>query len=360
MRYFLFLIFFLLPLAALHAQEKPLSQAEYVRLLYTLDQNPSKADDVADALRRRGIAFIVTDGLRSLTRTKSRNNAEIRQALDEAERRRKDPIAARRPDEAEAAKLLEQTRANTLAAVDQMPDFVVKQQIQRSAAYAETNNFRNLDHLVVAVSYRATGEEEYKVLSLNGIQRESTEARRSYEEVGGTSSTGEFVTVLATIFKPENETKFTLVDTDLLRGQRSIMFDFEIARDKARQQIRAGGQVTETTITGMKGRIWVGVEFARVLRIESRATEIPADFPITAAKRTIDYDWTEINNQRYLLPSLSEVRLTFRNRSNLFESRNLIRFRNYQKFGTEVKISEDDEEPLEEESIEQPPKDQPE
>jgi hypothetical protein len=37
------------------------------------------------------------------------------------------------------------------------------------------------------------------------------------------------------------------------------------------------------------------------------------------------------------------VRLTSRYRSELFESRNQIRFRNYNKYGTEVKVLDDEE-----------------
>ena len=227
-----------------------------------------------------------------------------------------------------------------------MPDFVVKQQIQRSAAYAGTNNFRNLDRLVVAVSYRSTGQEDYRVLSLNGIVQPAAESKQSYEEVGGTSSTGEFVTMLATIFKPESETEFHVVDTDVIRGRKAVVFDFIIARDKARQRITATGYSTDTTATGMKGRIWIDRADNRVLRVESEATEIPDAFPIRTAKRMIDYDWTQIADDKYLLPSISDVRLTFREKSNVFETRNLIRFKEYQKYGSDVIILEDDSEPI--------------
>lgn len=332
-----------------HAQEKPLTQAEYVKLLYGLEKNPAVKMTVVEALRRRGISFVLTDGLRSLTRSKGRNDEELKRALEEAERRRLNPNAPKPPSEAEAKRILEQTRTKTLAAVEEMPDFVVKQQIQRSAAYAGTNNFRNLDRLVVAVSYRSTGEEQYKVLTVNGAIQNNPESKRSYEEVGGTSSTGEFVTMLATIFKPESTTKFEVVDTDVIRGRKAVMFDFTVERDKAKQQITATGAITSSTVTGIKGRIWIDRDEFRVLRVDSEATEIPESFPIRSAKRLIDYDWTTISEEKYLLPLVSDVRLTFREKSKVFESRNLIRFRDYQKFGTDVIVVAEDEEPAPEE-----------
>lgn len=329
--------------------EKPLTQAEYVKMLYDLQKNPNAKQDLIDAIRKRGIAFELTSGLRSLTTSKSKNDAEIKRTLEEAERRRVNPSAAKLPSEKEAAEAIEKTRKNTLEAVEEMPDFVVKQEIQRSAAFAGTNNFRNLDKLVVAVSYRSTGQEEYKVLSINGVLQNNPQAKQSYSETGGTSSTGEFVTVLATIFKPENETKFTLVDTDLIREYRALVYEFSIDRDKAKQQITFFGYIGDSTITGMTGKIWIDREANRVLRIESDATEIPPDFAVRSAKRTIDYDWVSISDQKYLLPLLSDVRLTARQRNDLYETRNLIRFKDYQKYGTEVIILDDDAEPVPEE-----------
>jgi hypothetical protein len=329
-------------------QVRPITQAEYVKMLYALQKDPGGKADIVDALRKRGIDFVLTDGVRSLTRSKGANDEELKRALEEAARRRENPAAAKPPTPAESTQIIAKTRSNTLAAVEEMPDFVVKQQIQRSAAYAGTNNFRNLDRLVVAVSYKSSGEESYKVLSNNGVLQTNNQAKGSYEEVGGTSSTGEFVTMLATIFKPESETRFEAVDTDLLRGRRAVVFDFSVTRDKAKQVITATGYLTDSTVTGMKGRMWVDRDDFRVLRVESEATEIPESFPIRTAKRVIDYEWTTISEEKYLLPLVSDVRLTFRENSKVFETRNLIRFKDYQKYGTDVQIVEEDNAPPEE------------
>ena len=67
---------------------KPLTQAEYVKLLYDVQRNPGKKDELVEAIRRRGIVFQLTDGLRSLTRSKGKNDSELQRTLEEAERRR--------------------------------------------------------------------------------------------------------------------------------------------------------------------------------------------------------------------------------------------------------------------------------
>lgn len=328
-------------------QQESLTQSEYVKMLYALEKNAAGKEDLIEAIRKRGIDFELTDGLRGLTRTKSKNDSELQRTLEEASRRRQNPAAAKLPTEQEKIVILDKTRSNTLAAVDEMPDFVVKQLIARSAAFAGTNNFRTLDRLVVAVSYRSSGDEEYKLLSRNGILENNPTSKQSYSEAGGTSSTGEFVTVLAKIFKFENETKFEVVDTDTIRSRPAIVFSYEITKDKAKQQITAVGAYADSVITGMKGRIWIDRDNFRVLRIESEATEIPETFRIRSANRTIDYDWVTISDERYLLPTISDVRLTSKEDRQIFETRNLIRFKDYQKYGSEVKILDDDEVPEE-------------
>jgi hypothetical protein len=312
-------------------------------MLYDLERSPKKRDEVLNAIRTRGIEFELTDGMRSLTRTKTRGDNEILRSLEEAARRRANPQASAAPQEKESAVILEKARTNTLAQVNEMPDFVVKQLIRRSIGYAGTNNFTDLDRLVVAVSYRSDGKEEYKVLSQNGVVLSSPQVKQSYEDVGGTTSTGEFVTVLAKIFEAESHTQFEFVDTDLVRNRRAVVYSYVISKENARQRITAHGYFNDSTMSGVKGKIWIDRENFRVLRVENIATEIESGFPVTAASRLIDYDFVAINNEQYLLPSISDVRLTVRQDKRFLETRNLIHFKDYNKFGSEVKILDDDE-----------------
>ncbi len=47
------------------SQQKPLPQTEYVKMLYDLQKNPGSKDDLIESIRKRGIAFDLTDGLRA-------------------------------------------------------------------------------------------------------------------------------------------------------------------------------------------------------------------------------------------------------------------------------------------------------
>ncbi|HEY9284532.1 MAG TPA: hypothetical protein VIP46_13835, partial [Pyrinomonadaceae bacterium] len=256
----------------------------------------------------------------------------------------------------------ERAQKASLAAATALPDFVVKQLVTRQVARERTQAWRTLDRLTVAVSYRESGaREQYKLLATNGIPREALEVESSsYEQAGGSTTTGEFASLMLRLFSPESETKSQAVDTDTLRGRRALVYEFEITRDRAQQGITYNRERSVTT--GLRGRVWIDRELHRVLRAELIYTEIEPDFPVKSLEKRIDFDWVTISEQKYLLPVAAEAVFTVLQPVTFFDARrdrrvtepqivqyrNDIRFRNYQKFGTEVKILEDDDFPADE------------
>ena len=324
-------------------QGPPLTNQEFVQLLYQLPKHPEAKDKLVDDIRKRGIAFPVTDGLRSLVATKSGNDAALQRTLAEADRRRTNPVVASLPPTAEGLELLARTRKATLGATEAMPDYLVKQQIIRSHAYGQSKNWAVYDRLSIAVSYRQSAGEDYKLLSVNGMP--AAEDQRYGMKLGGTVSTGEYVSALAELFRPESRAEFNMVDTDTLRGRRTIVYEYEVKKEFSHQTLGwgEGGSLKQETVSGYRGRIWVDRENNRVLRLEDISTEIDPGFPITAASKLIDYDWVKINEQEHLLPSRAVVELTSRDRGQTEQTRNEILFRGYRKFGAEVKIIDIDE-----------------
>lgn len=329
-------------------QGPPLTNQEYVALLYQLPKHPEERDRLIDQIRKRGIGFPVTSGILSLTATKSGNDSLLRHTLEEANRRRINPALAARPSFAEAAELLDRTRKATLGAAQQMPDYLVKQQIARSRAIGTTSNWNVYDRLSIAVSYRQNVGEQYKLLSVNGMPPNVDEQEGSNygEKIGGTTSSGEYVSMLVQLFEPATQAEFEAVDTDTLRGRRTVVYEYSVKRELSKQtlQFQAGIDASPVgTIVGYRGRIWVDREDNRVLRLETISVEIPPDFPITAARSVIDYEWVAINEVSHLLPSRALIELTSRLGSRTEQTRNDILFRGYRKFGTEVKITDIDE-----------------
>jgi hypothetical protein len=331
---------------------KPLSSNEVVSLLYQLQRNPNMRDEIVETIRKRGIGFPLTDGMRSLVATKSGNDSLVRRTLEEAERRRVNPTASALPSETEGSELLERTRNVTLAAANAMPDFIVKQIIKRSVAYGTTTNWIPQDNLTIAVGYRANQGEEYKILTVNGMPAgPDVQASRDYSKYApkGASSSGvEYISALADVFKPESQTEFRMVDTDVIQTRRTVVYEYAIKKDNSQLTLSLA-DTGARAVVGSRGRVWIDRELDRVLRFEQIATEIPPDFPITAASSLIDYDWVMINEKKYLLPTHSEILLTTVNPKFVLQSRNDVRFRSYQKFGAELKVvdevGEDDEPP---------------
>lgn len=324
-------------------QEKPIAQTEYVRMLYGI-KGAASVPPIVDALRRRGINFPVTDGVRGLTRSKSGNNDDLKRALEEAERRRQNPESTKLPAPADSAVILEKTRENTLAVIEEMPDFVVKQIITRSEAYAGTGNWRPYDNLVIGVSYSSEKGEQYRVLSKNGAPV-NTQVSGSYSGLDGATSGGEFVEDLKKIFSADSKTKFEPESTDVVRGRKAVVYSYEIELANNKYGgVGLKGPVYSSSPAGEKGRIWIDRDNHRVLRIEYQLTDITPSFAVKAVTKFIDYDMVDIAGEKYLLPVLSDFRGTVESSGKRFESRNLIRFRSYQKYGTEVKLVGDEEE----------------
>jgi hypothetical protein len=336
-------------------QEQPLTQPEYVKMLYALQKDPGGKADIIRALRERGINFVLTDGIRSLTRSKAANDEELKRALEEADRRRRNPEAAKLPSAKEAAEVIEKARSSTQAALEEMPDFVVKQVITRSEAYAGTGNWKPVDTVIIAVSYSTEKGEQYRVLAIDGAPVESAPGN-NYSNLSGSTTSGEFVEDLAKLFRPESKTEFKILTTDVLRDQPALVFDYEIQI----QNNKNGGvgfktpsgpkEFSFTTVpAGEKGKVWIDRKSGRILRIEYKATDIPVDFRVRAYESAIDYDWVDIGGEKFLLPMTSDNRFTSAEGQQMFQSRNLIRFKNYQRYGTDVKILDDDVKPAPEE-----------
>ncbi len=309
-------------------------------LVYQLPTRPDLKDEIVAEIRKRGIGFPLTDGLRSVVASKSGNDPLLRRTLEEAERRRLNPTALPYLLKLKQTICWSERALRRLAAANAMPDFIVKQLIRRSRAYGTTNNWIPQDNLTIAVGYRANAGEEYKVLAVNGIPL-SQEARQTRDyskdvDAGATSSGVEYISAVAGVFSPQSKATFTPVDTDTVRGRRALVYEYEVKKPNSQLTLKAGDMAPVTV--GSRGRIWLDRETNRVLRFEQIATEVPYDYPITAASSIIDYDWVTISEEKYMLPTHSQIVMTQANKGITVQSRNEIRFRGYQKFGAELKV----------------------
>ena len=193
-----------------------------------------------------------------------------------------------------------------------------------------------------------------RFLTVNGMPAgDDVKASRDYSKYApkGASSSGvEYISALADVFKPESKTEFRMVDTDVIQTRRTVVYEYTIKKEFSQLTLSLA-DTGARAVVGSRGRLWIDRELDRVLRFEQIATEIPPDFPITAASSLIDYDWVAINERKYLLPTHSEILMTTVQPKFVLQSRNDVRFRSYQKFGAELKVIDEvgeDDEPVDE------------
>ncbi|HKF55068.1 MAG TPA: hypothetical protein VKJ45_06480, partial [Blastocatellia bacterium] len=189
------------------------------------------------------------------------------------------------------------------------------------------------DRLNVQLTYRADKGEEYKLVSIDGKP-----ARQSYDQLGGSTSAGEFGSFLASLFAPSSRAQFVEIKHDTFRNRDTIIYDFSVKKVNSTVQITDKDQ-NRSIITGYKGSLWIDAETKQVLRVESTSFDIAPGFPITLAENSVEYDWCTIAGERYLLPVRAEV-LLGRDRDH-FYSKNIIEFRDYHKYEGDVRLIPD-------------------
>jgi len=226
--------------------------------------------------------------------------------------------------------LLEQARLHALQFAQELPNFIVAETVTRYLRTPYTKDWELQDKLELELTYRIDKGEEVNLLRVNGKP-----ARQSYQELGGSTSTGEFGSILTGLFSPRSKAEFTEVKREVFRGRSTVVYDFNVRRANSTTQL-GDRESRQKTMVGYSGSVWIDTENKYVLRIEESANEIPAGFPVTLSENAVEYDWATIGGERYLLPVRAEV-LLGRDSQRLY-TRNVIEFRDYRKFEGKIKL----------------------
>jgi len=249
------------------------------------------------------------------------------------------------PGPLEEKKIVEEARQYALNYVKRLPDFICTQVTRRYIDPSGLEFWQRDDVITARLTYFEQ-KEDYKVVLVNNRMTDV-----SYDRLGGSTSTGEFGSMLKEVFEPATEADFRWERWATLRGRRMHVFAYRVL--KSRSQWHVSYERRLEIVPGYNGLVYVDRDNFAVARISLEAQDIPADFPIQQAGTTLDYDFAEIGGQQYILP----LRAVMRMRSGKFLSKNEVEFRMYRKFGAEAIIKFETPEPLPEEKInEQPPK----
>jgi hypothetical protein len=233
-----------------------------------------------------------------------------------------------RPDR-DTDPVIESAREAAFSFVETLPNYVVKQFTTRYATQAARGgktSWQALDTVTADVVSEG-GTESYKNILVNG--RPPKEAI----EKTGAWSTGEYANLLQDILSSETGAHFRGQRPTTIANRAAFRYDFSVERANSHWHVFA---VSESYTPEYTGAIWIDKQNSRVLRIEMAAQKLPRTFLLDTVESSLDYDYVQIGDGKFLLPVHSEALSCVRGTSDC--TRNVIDFRNYRKFSADTNI----------------------
>lgn len=231
------------------------------------------------------------------------------------------------PDPAEQAKIIEQAREYALNYTKQLPNFICVQVTRRDVDPTGTgNNWYHSDTITARLSYNGT--ENYEVI----LHNDEPVASASMRQFGGTTSEGEFGTMMDELFEPATHAQFSWDHWATLRRRRTYVFAYDVQQQFSKYHVEADD--VQSIVPAYRGLVYIDEDTKMVVKIVMTPYSMPASFPIHDITSSLDYDFETIGDQQYMLP-LKSVLTSKRDRQM---TRNDIEFRLYRKFGTESTI----------------------
>jgi len=334
-------------------QKLPVTKEEILTFLKAKADKRIEQGEMASEISQRGVAFPITDeileeirkaGGRSFLLDAIRNTVKKEEPPSErphlkAVEETAQPLPTQESEEAKEkaraeafARLpfLEQARYFALEYSDNLPDFMATQFVTRYAQKPGDNDWKKQDTLEIELAYKEKGGEKYKLTKMDGKP-----SNLKYENLSGSTSTGEFGSLMAAAFAPQSRAEFKELKKEIFNKRQTVVYDFKVKKAFSSNQLL--DKIThQTVIAGYQGTVWIDVETKRVLRIEQANEGMPANFSITLSESSVEYDWVKIADQPYLLPVRAEL-LLGSDRDRHY-TRNVIEFRSYRKFDSDIKF----------------------
>ena len=231
------------------------------------------------------------------------------------------------PSSIEQEKIIDEARDYALNYTKQLPNFICVQVTRRDYDPTGTgNNWYHQDTITARLSYN--GSENYEVI-LHNNQPVTNATMRQF---GGTSSEGEFGSMMKEIFEPDTHTEFSWDHWGKLRGRKTYVFAYDVQQEYSKYRVEADN--TQTIVPAYRGLVYIDEDTKMVVKIVMTPHDMPSSFPIHDITSSLDYDLETIGDQQFMRP-LKSVLTSKRDRQM---SKNDIEFRLYRKFGTESSI----------------------
>jgi hypothetical protein len=231
------------------------------------------------------------------------------------------------PSSVEQARVLAAAREYALDYSKNLPNFICTQVTRRYEDPAGLEFWQQRDVVTSKLSYFEQ-KEDYKVVLVNNRYVNTT-----MDRIGGSTSTGEFGSMMKEIFEPGTRTAFEWERWATLRGRRMHVFGYRVPQDTSRWSISY--ERKDIIRPGYKGLVYVDRDTNAIMRITLEAEGIPFSFPVQQATTTLDYEFTRIPAGEFVLPMKAVMRM----RAGKLLIKNETEFRNYNRFGAEATIT---------------------
>jgi hypothetical protein len=239
-------------------------------------------------------------------------------------------VAPPAPSAAEQKSIIAEMRENSLNYTSGLPNYICRQVTKRHVDPTGNGSFRDVDSIVEQLTF-FDQKESYKVVMVNNSMVTNN---LQHDQLGGATSSGEFGSILRSIFAPETRTDFNWARWATLRGRTQLVFDFETLTQVYSIRHAESRRAISTRI---RGQVFIDRETKMVMRIHMECEGIPADFPIRAVTVDLDYDFADLGGQQFLLPLHSDVR----SREANYVSWNEVSYSGYRKFSADTSITFD-------------------
>lgn len=220
-----------------------------------------------------------------------------------------------------------QTREWASTFTQGLPNFVCQQVTTRYMEQSKSSGWEALDVVTAKVVYE-DGKEKYQEITVGGKR-----TNKNMMELGGSTSTGEFASILMSLFEGQRAQFRFSESTSLTGGVAAAVYNFKVPLRNSDWTIRVGGQAL---MPAYNGSVWIEKASPKVRRIEMQAINVPKDFPDDAVESTVDYDQVRLGENMFLVPAHAEVLSC--QRGTTICTKNAIDFRDYHKYSGESTV----------------------
>jgi hypothetical protein len=239
------------------------------------------------------------------------------------------------PSYEEQQKIIEEAREYALNYSKTLPDFICLQVTRRYVdphyKPSAEGSWAVSDKLAEKLTY-FDQHEKYEAISHN----DTSLYGKAAESFGGALSRGDFGTLLREIFDPRSSAEFHWERWSGFDTHWMHVYTYSIDQAHSNDTLDYSNGAQRVT-AAYHGEIFIEKGPNVVWRITVEP-EPPASFPIQNIHQVLDYRYTELSGQRFLLPQGGTVIM----RSDGIGHKNEIDFRSYRKYSADTSITFDD------------------